>query len=112
MYGFNDEDLGIRLEAYKMLTEAGVPSVFTQGGEIPEPGGPPIAARVEDSGSLSLAIIGIGLRPRMAATWHWNRFVVPLDRGEQGILAAHALVGVARPGKSPVPSSATLKKGL
>lgn len=114
LYGFNDDDLGIRLEAYKLLSAAGVPSMFTQGGEIPEPGGPPMVPRVEDSGSLSLAILGIGLRPRMAAAWHWNRFVVPLDRGEHGILAAHALVGVTRPGKAAatVPSPPTIKKAL
>jgi len=115
LYGFNDEDLGIRLEAYKLLTAAGVPSVFTYGGEIAEPGGPQIVPRVEDSGSLSLAILGVGLRPRMMASWHWNRFVVPLDRGEHGILAAHALIGVAKAGKLAVdklPSAATIKKAM
>jgi len=116
LYGFNDEDLAIRLEAYKLLTEAGVPSMFTQPGEIQEPGGPPMAPRVEDSGALSLAITGVGLRPRMAATWHWNRFVVPLDRGEHGILAAHAMVGVTKPVKPGtvvnVPSALTIKKAM
>lgn len=114
LYGFNDEDMGIRLEAYKLLHAAGVPQMFTQGGEIQEPGGPRIDPRTDDSGTLSLAIIGVGLRPRMMAAWHWNRFVVPLDRGEQGILAAHALVGVTRPGKSSAafPSTATIKKAV
>jgi hypothetical protein len=112
LYGFNDDDLGTRLEAYKLLSSAGTPSIFTMGGEIAEPGGPPVPPRFDESSLVSLAILGIGLRPRMIAQWHWNRFVVPLDRGEQGILAAHAMVGVTKPGKGSVPSAPTVKKAL
>mmetsp|Transcript_147350 Transcript_147350/g.274586 ORF Transcript_147350/g.274586 Transcript_147350/m.274586 type:complete len:607 (+) Transcript_147350:199-2019(+) len=111
LYGFNDEDLSVRLEAFQMLSAAGVLSVFTQGAEIPEPGGPPITPRLDDSGTVSLAVISLGLRARMAASWHWNRFVVPLERGEYGILAAHALVGVMKPCKTS-PSPAAVKKML
>lgn len=96
-YGFNEDDFAVRLEAYEAISAMGVASVFTQGGEIQEPGGPPFAPKVDEQSSLSMAVLKVGLGARMACAWRWNRFVVPLDRSELGILAAHALVGVTKP---------------
>lgn len=115
LYGFNDADLAVRLEAYKLVCAAGVPSVFTQWGEIHEPRTPPIALRVDESANLSMAILAIGLSAKMKVGWTWNRFVVPLDRGERGILAAHALLGIIKPGKgskSKDVASGTVAKAL
>jgi len=100
LYGFGDSDLATRVEAYELLAAAMVPSVVTQGGEIPGRGGPPMASRVSDQASSSMAILSEGLGAATMADWHWNRFVVPLDRGSQGIVAAHALLGVLRPAVS------------
>jgi len=115
LYGLNDDDFAVRLEAFQLLASAGVPSVMTQAGEVQEPGGPPITLRLDDQASLSLAVLGVGLAARMLAGWCWNRFVVPLDRGGHGIFAAHALVGIVRPdarsGRTAVAPSA-VKKAL
>jgi hypothetical protein len=99
-YGFNDEDFAVRLEAYDAIASMGAPSIFTQGGEIQEPGGPQLTLKVDEQGSLMMAVLKLGLSARIVGSWHWNRFVVPLDRSEMGILAAHALVGVTRPSAS------------
>merc|ERR1719245_504341 len=36
LYGFGKDDLSVRLEAYSLISAAGVPSVIAQGGEIQE----------------------------------------------------------------------------
>lgn len=108
LYGFHDDDLGVRLEALNLLTAAGVPSIVTQGGEVQEPGAPSFTMKLDEAANLSCAILRVGLSARTVASWHWNRFVVPLDRGEYGIVAAHAVVGVVRLPKTaakPCPSS-------
>merc|ERR1712045_364137 len=56
-YGFGDDDFATRLEAYEMLSATGVPSIITQGGEVPQRGGPPMALRVDEQANLSLAIL-------------------------------------------------------
>lgn len=96
MYGFGDEDFDVRLEAFELLSSEGVPSVVTQGGEVPAARGPPIERRLDESASFCLAALAVGLRASTVVDWQWNRFVVPLDRGPRGILAAHALLGVVR----------------
>lgn len=52
------------------------------------------------------AILSLALGFRKVVPWHWNRFIVPLERGSQGILAGHAVLGVQKPGaagSSPSP---------
>lgn len=101
-YGFNDEDFCVRLQAYEMLSNLRVPSVFTQGGEVAEPGGPPFTPKVDEQQTLTIAVLRLGFAARMIGAWHWNRFVVPLDRSEHGIFAAHALIGVTKPTSIPL----------
>jgi len=98
LYGFSDDDFATRLQALSLLSTEGTKSVMTLGGEIQEPGGLPIALRVDDHARLSMGILSVGLGFRKIAAWHWNRFVVPLDRGSQGIIAGHALLAVLGPG--------------
>eukprot|EP00928_Gymnodinium_smaydae_P070541 TRINITY_DN54352_c0_g1_i1.p1 TRINITY_DN54352_c0_g1~~TRINITY_DN54352_c0_g1_i1.p1 ORF type:complete len:651 (-),score=114.87 TRINITY_DN54352_c0_g1_i1:133-2004(-) len=100
MYGFNNDDFGVRLEAYEALAAMGVPSLFTLDGEIVEPGGPVFSPKPDEQGCATMGVLRVGLAAKMGCSWHWNRFVVPLDRGEQGILAAHAMIAVAKPAKS------------
>ncbi|CAE8639306.1 unnamed protein product, partial [Polarella glacialis] len=88
------KDFAARLQALELLSKAGVPSVVTQGGEIWEPGGRPMERRVDENASLSLAIASVGLNLKELVPWQFNRFVVPLDRGQVGIFAAHQLLGV------------------
>merc|ERR1719221_689973 len=115
LYGFGDDDFKIRVDAYQMLAAAGVPSVITQGGEVPQRGGPPMPFRLDDQANLSLAILDIGLQAKLKVNWHWNRFVVPLDRGKQGVVAAHALLGIVNPtakSSSAKPTTVSIKEGL
>eukprot|EP00931_Biecheleriopsis_adriatica_P121359 TRINITY_DN96442_c0_g1_i1.p1 TRINITY_DN96442_c0_g1~~TRINITY_DN96442_c0_g1_i1.p1 ORF type:complete len:635 (-),score=162.55 TRINITY_DN96442_c0_g1_i1:64-1968(-) len=98
LYGFHADDFETRLQAFSMLSADGVPSVLTQGGEVQEPGGMPLALRMDEQANLSVAIAAAGIGLHKLAAWHWNRFIVPLDRGPQGIIAAHALLGVLAPG--------------
>jgi len=97
LYGFSEDDFATRLQALSLLSAEGTTSVVTLGGEVQEPGSLPIALRVDDQARLSMGILAVGLGFRKLAAWHWNRFVVPLDRGSQGIVAGHALVGVLAP---------------
>jgi len=113
LYGFGDDDFAIRLEAYEMLSKASVPSIVTQGGEVPQRGGPPMTLRVDDQANISIAILDIGLRAKMRVGWHWNRFVVPLERGRHGILAAHAMLGIVGPEAGMAkPAPASIKEAL
>jgi len=112
LYGFGDEDFRIRLQALSMLCADGVPSVVTQGGEVQEPGMPPMAIRPDEFANISMAVISEGLALKELAPWHWNRFVVPLDRGQKGILAAHALVAVFAPGSKKDFAPETVKAAL
>merc|ERR1712232_600935 len=95
-YGFNEEDFEIRLQAFKMVCDENIPIVVTQGGEVAEPGGVPFEPKADEQARLSLAIASLGLGLKEIISWHWNRFVVPLDRGPSGIFAAHALIGVLK----------------
>ncbi|CAE7257477.1 unnamed protein product [Symbiodinium sp. CCMP2592] len=97
LYGFSEDDFATRMQALSLLSAEGTTSVVTLGGEVQEPGSLPIALRVDDQARLSMGILAVGLGFRKLAAWHWNRFVVPLDRGSQGIVAGHALVGVLAP---------------
>lgn len=106
LYGAGDHDLAVRVEALSMLATQGVPIVVTQESEISEQGGPTGGPWLADSARLSLAILELGLGAKPVQGWHWNRFVIPLDQTEKGILAAHALVGLVRP-KGPKATSAT-----
>jgi len=96
-YGFGGDDFNVRLEAYSLLAARGAPSILTFGGEIPQKHGPPMVPRPDDCARQSMAGLDAGIGAHMALDWHWNRFVVPLDRGSQGILAGHAIIGVVRP---------------
>ncbi|OLP99199.1 hypothetical protein AK812_SmicGene18279 [Symbiodinium microadriaticum] len=97
LYGFSEDDFATRLQALSLLSAEGTTSVVTLGGEVQEPGSLPIALRVDEQARLSMGILAVGIGFRKLAAWHWNRFVVPLDRGSQGIVAGHALVGVLAP---------------
>jgi len=97
LYGFGEGDFATRLEAFELLEASGVPSVITQGGEVPLRGGPPMTMRADEQASLTMAIVGVGLGAAMAGGWVWNRFVVPIDRGSHGVLAGHALLGTIKP---------------
>lgn len=116
LYGFHDEDFSIRLQALSQLREEGISMVFTFGHEVPGlPGGP--ALKLEDVAKESMAILALsGLGLRKLTAWHWNRFVVPLDRGPHGILAGHALLSVWKPGKtaegSAAPTVSVVKEAL
>jgi len=106
LFGFSSNDFATRIEAYDLLSATGVPSVFTQGCEVPLRHGPPMAAKVDEQASLSVAILSEGLGAATVGSWQWNRFVVPLDRGNHGIVAAHALLSVVRPVKRKTPRKA------
>lgn len=108
LFGFSDDDLSTRLEAFELLCLANVPSIMTQGAEIPVRDGPPFVPRPDEHASFTMAALELGLETRMAAGWCWNRFVVPLDRGQFGILAAHALLGVVLPKRSSAAPSKDL----
>ena len=41
--------------------------------------------------------MSLALGFRKLTSWHWNRFIVPLERGPHGILAGHAVLGVQKP---------------
>lgn len=111
-YGWGDADLARRVEAYDALAAAGVPSVITQGGEVPDPRSPPRPAVMDEFSKLSIAILSEGLSAKMPQGWYWNRFIVPLDRGANGILAAHALVGVVQPVARAASSPSEIKDVL
>mmetsp|Transcript_43667 Transcript_43667/g.100767 ORF Transcript_43667/g.100767 Transcript_43667/m.100767 type:complete len:616 (-) Transcript_43667:76-1923(-) len=96
LYGYGDSDFAARVATLKAISEAGVMSVITQSGEVQEPGAPPISLRLDAHTNLTVAALSAGLHATMAVEWLWNRFVVPLDRGERGVLAAHAILGVVR----------------
>ncbi|CAK0814128.1 unnamed protein product [Prorocentrum cordatum] len=67
MYGFGDEDFDVRLEAFELLSAEGVPSVVTQGGEVPAARGPPIERRLDESASFCLAALAVGRARRRSA---------------------------------------------
>mmetsp|Transcript_6383 Transcript_6383/g.13947 ORF Transcript_6383/g.13947 Transcript_6383/m.13947 type:complete len:615 (+) Transcript_6383:64-1908(+) len=97
LYGSGDSDLQKRVAALKAFSDAGAMTIITQGGEVTEPGGPKLHPQMDPYAKNTAAVLSVGLEAQMAVEWLWNRFVVPLDRGERGILAAHALLGVVRP---------------
>lgn len=100
LYGTCERDLKVCVEAYTLLANQNVPMIFTQESEIPENHGPTGGPWLSESAKTSLAILDIGLGAKAKDGWHWNRFVIPLDQTEKGILAGHAVVGVVRP-KAP-----------
>ncbi|CAJ1419255.1 unnamed protein product [Effrenium voratum] len=112
LYGFNDDDFAIRLQAISRLSAAGITSVITMGGEVQEPGGFPLAYKLDEQAKQSIAVLSIATGMKKLATWQWNRFVVPLDRGPQGILAGHAVLGVLGPGMKSLPNLQTVKDAL
>ena len=58
------------------------------------------------------AILSLALGFRKLAPWHWNRFIVPLERGPQGILAGHAVLGVQKPGAPGVITPKAVREAL
>ena len=61
---------------------------------------------------VSEAILSLALGFRKLAPWHWNRFIVPLERGPQGILAGHAVLGVQKPGAHGVITPKAAREAL
>ena len=51
------------------------------------------------------AILSLSLGFRKLTPWHWNRFIVPLERGAHGILAGHGVLGVQKPGAKSTSST-------
>mmetsp|Transcript_113410 Transcript_113410/g.315428 ORF Transcript_113410/g.315428 Transcript_113410/m.315428 type:complete len:314 (-) Transcript_113410:175-1116(-) len=97
-YGRCDIDLARRVEALCMAAEHDVPIVITLESEVPEQGGPPGGPWLAETARQSMAILELGLGAEaVGGGWHWNRFVIPLDQTERGLLAAHAVLGVVRP---------------
>lgn len=96
VFGKSNEEFNTRLEALRMIAADNVPLVVTQESEIPEIGGQFGGPWVSASATQSMAILEIGFGAKAINGWHWNRFVIPLDQTERGILAAHAIVGVVR----------------
>eukprot|EP00929_Paragymnodinium_shiwhaense_P119280 TRINITY_DN91168_c0_g1_i1.p1 TRINITY_DN91168_c0_g1~~TRINITY_DN91168_c0_g1_i1.p1 ORF type:complete len:635 (+),score=167.37 TRINITY_DN91168_c0_g1_i1:94-1998(+) len=93
-YGAGDEDLGNRLQAFELLCSLNVPSIFLMPGEVQDALGPPLSKQPDDQAVACMAIMRLGIGAKTLSAWHWNRFVVPMDRSEAGILAAHALIAV------------------
>lgn len=54
---------------------------------------------------MNQAILSLSLGFRKLTPWHWNRFIVPLERGAHGILAGHGLLGVQKPGAKSTSST-------
>jgi len=101
-----ENDLGRRLEALKLATDEGAPVVFLQESEIIDRrGGPPGGPWLAETARQSMAILDLGLGAVADAGWFWNRFVVPLDQTDKGVLAAHAILGVVRLNKKKAKSA-------
>merc|ERR1712187_791818 len=100
-YGTGERDLKVCVEAYTLLASQNVPMIFTQESEIQENHGPTGGPWLGESAKTTLAILDIGLGAKAKEGWYWNRFVIPLDQTERGILAGHAVVGVVRPKAAP-----------
>lgn len=115
LYGTGEGDLAGRLDAFTLLGKKNVPSVVTFGSEVAEPGGPQFVPKTDDGTNLSLGVLDLGLGAasfKATTAWQWNRFVVPLDRGERGIIAAHAILGVMRIRRSVAPKASAVVKIL
>jgi len=114
LVGSSDDELSTRVEALSMLAGSGVPVVITQESEIPEHGGAPGGPWLSDSARQSLAVLELGMGAKVVQGWYWNRFVIPLDQTERGILAAHAVLGVIRPkgAKATGATAKSVKKAL
>jgi tetratricopeptide (TPR) repeat protein len=109
MYGMGEADLARRLRALSLLGKKGVPSVMTFGGEIAEPGRSSFVPITDESTNLSLAIldVGLGATALKGGCWRWNRFVAPIENGDHGIIAAHAIIGVIQ-SQDVAPSASTV----
>lgn len=112
LYGFHDDDFSTRLQALNELRSEGIPCVFTFSGEVQEPQAPPMPQKLDHFAKESIAILSLALGFRKLAPWHWNRFIVPLERGPQGILAGHAVLGVQKPGAPGVITPKAVREAL
>eukprot|EP00434_Breviolum_minutum_P022266 symbB.v1.2.019652.t1/scaffold1584.1/size110534/11 len=105
LYGFHDDDFATRLQALQEIRAEGTTCVFTFGGEVQEPQAPPMPQKIDTFAKESIAILSLSLGFRKLTPWHWNRFIVPLERGAHGILAGHGLLGVQKPGAKSTSST-------